>query len=74
MKPTDSPENHIKCNCPKCSLFTDCNAAREENLFCGMGKSTCPMDSSKICICGQCPIHKENGLEGGYFCISGLAE
>lgn len=32
------------------------------------------MDSNKMCICGGCPVYRENDLAGGYFCINELGE
>lgn len=73
-KPADNPENSGKCICPGCSLFTGCNQEKGEKLFCARRKSDCPMDNTKMCICGACPVFNENGLSGGYFCINEIAE
>lgn len=73
MKPADTKENFQKCVCPNCTLFTDCNKGKNERLFCARQKSECPMDNTKICICGTCAVFRENNLVGGYFCIIGSA-
>lgn len=69
-KPSDNPENFNICNCPICSLFTVCNKEKNEKLFCARKKSGYPMDASKMCICGTCPVYDQNDLVGGYFCIN----
>lgn len=74
MKPADTHENFAKCVCPMCTLFTDCNKEKDERLFCARRKSVCPMDNTKICICGTCAVFRENGLVGGYFCINEIRE
>ena len=74
MKPQDSQENLEKCICERCALFSDCNRGQSEKLFCARKKSTCPMDNTKMCICGGCPVYGENDLKGGYFCINEIAQ
>jgi hypothetical protein len=69
MKPDNNQENFDKCVCINCTLFTDCNRDKMERLFCARQRSKCSMDSSKLCICGSCPVFKENKLIGGYFCL-----
>ena len=72
-KPNDNPENFSQCICINCSLYTDCNKGKNEKLFCARKKSECPMDASKMCICGMCPVYKKNDLSGGYFCINEIS-
>lgn len=69
-KPDNTPENRDLCLCPNCALFTDCNRSQNENFFCGTKPSACPMDASKMCICGGCPVYAANKLAGGYFCLN----
>lgn len=42
-----------------------------EGFFCAFGKSKC-ITEEKECICGECPITKENNLTKGYYCTKGL--
>jgi hypothetical protein len=39
-----------------------------EGMFCAFGKSKCLKDK-KGCICGTCPVFKENKLNKAYYCI-----
>jgi len=73
MKITNSPENLAKCLCPSCPSANACMSEKAEALFCARGKATCQFEK-KGCICGACPIVKENHLERGYFCDAGAAE
>ncbi len=68
-KPENIPANRDRCRCPVCPLFTGCNRDRNEMIFCGAGLSKCDMDSSKMCICGTCPVFSDYDLAGGYFCL-----
>lgn len=48
-------------------------------MYCASGKSTChDSDFSKMCICNECMVWKENSLANGkpmgYFCRDGEAE
>lgn len=70
MKPQENEHNRNRCLCDGCQLYGHCNAAAREKLFCATQKSVCAMDSSKMCICGSCPVYAENALVGGYFCIN----
>ncbi|MDO9183107.1 MAG: DUF2769 domain-containing protein [Bacteriovorax sp.] len=64
-----------KCICEKCPSYTKCSKEKNEKLFCAkeVGKSSCEKEMNG-CICGTCPIQKENFLLVGYYCINGSAE
>lgn len=55
------------CMCKGCPSFFEC---KEKIAFCFNGKSKCIRDKQG-CICGNCPVHKEMGLENYYFCMAG---
>ncbi|MBP1908091.1 DUF2769 domain-containing protein [Methanolobus bombayensis] len=44
------------------------NAEHMEGLFCAFGKSKC-IEEQKGCICPECDVYKENGLNNVYFCL-----
>jgi hypothetical protein len=44
-----------------------------QGLFCAREKSDCEIEK-KGCICGQCPLFSEYGLENLYYCINGAEE
>lgn len=69
-KVKNSPENFKKCPCNNCPSYNDCMKKNKEKLYCSRGKSKCTVEQNG-CICGGCPVHKENKLEGYYFCIKG---
>ncbi|MDR1748714.1 MAG: DUF2769 domain-containing protein [Spirochaetaceae bacterium] len=78
--------NVDKCKCKQCPSYTkECMvqtmahmpSAAElpkmnhfEGLFCAFGKSTC-FDKETGCVCGDCDVHSENKLKGGYYCTRG---
>lgn len=72
MKPQNNQDNLLKCVCPACPLFTECNKGKSEKLFCATTISACQMDARKFCHCGACPVYSENDLGGGYFCLNEL--
>ena len=65
-------ENKAKCICGGCPSYNDCMKEGRQGLFCGMGKSSCEVEK-KGCLCMDCPVYSENSLQGGYFCLTGLA-
>lgn len=47
-------------------------------LYCSAGKAACmDIDTTQMCICGQCPVWSEyklaDGKPMGYFCRDGMA-
>jgi hypothetical protein len=40
-----------------------------EALYCAFEKSNC-IDTEKGCICGNCAVFKESGLEKLYYCLN----
>ena len=68
-------DNMNKCFCPNCPSYNECAQDKIETLYCAgeVGKSTCQykMDG---CTCGGCPVHQENDLKSGYYCLYGSAD
>lgn len=66
--------NLDKCACPNCPSHNECAKEKMEKLYCSeeVGKSTCPFEM-KGCLCGPCPVHTENDLKSGYYCINGTS-
>lgn len=65
LKVADSEENRQKCYCRLCPSFPhDCNG---EILFCGQNASSCEI-KPEGCLCNKCPVYKEYGLKGLYYC------
>jgi hypothetical protein len=73
MKVLDSAENVTKCICPTCPSFDACMKEKAETLYCARQKSACAFEQ-RGCICMDCPVHKENNLSGGYYCLTGAKE
>lgn len=73
-KVINNKENKEKCICRNCPSFNECGKEKREALFCAdkIGKGKCAYQMSG-CICGMCPVHKENKLKNGYYCIHGSA-
>jgi hypothetical protein len=67
--------NLKKCPCPECPSYNECAGGKKEVLYCAeeIGKSACDY-AMEGCICGPCPVHVENNLLSGYYCIGGSAE
>ena len=71
MKVSDTPENLKKCICASCPSYNECmKKGMEQGLFCARGKTDCELERLG-CICGQCPVHSEYHLFGGYYCAVG---
>jgi aldose sugar dehydrogenase len=68
-------ENLSKCICPKCPSYNSCATQKNELLFCAepLSARRCTFKRNG-CICGDCPIHSENKLKKGYYCILGSAD
>jgi len=66
--------NSDRCACPRCPSYNDCAKTKAETLYCAgeIGKSACGYKMNG-CICGGCPVHTENKLKAGYYCIKGSA-
>lgn len=63
-----------KCPCPNCPSYNECAKGKIELLYCAeeTGKSACQYKMNG-CICGGCPVHRDNGLKAGYYCLNGPA-
>ncbi|MFP4171052.1 MAG: DUF2769 domain-containing protein [Methanomassiliicoccales archaeon] len=62
-----------QCICPTCPSYNRCARFRSQKVFCVKGKSpTDCIKERKGCKCGECPVGKELGLLGEYFCIDGV--
>ena len=72
-KVENNQTNKDLCSCPSCPSYNDCSKEKNEVLFCAIGKSGCEYQK-KGCVCGSCPVHKDNGLKSFYYCINGSAE
>jgi len=70
MPVIDNEKNANKCICPTCPSYDDCMRGKSETLYCGRTKSGCEV-TKKGCVCGSCPVHMENSLTSGYYCLSG---
>lgn len=67
--------NIHKCACPGCPSYNECAKGQNESLYCAgeNGKSACPYKTNG-CVCGGCPVHMENDLKAGYYCLHGSAD
>lgn len=72
MPVIDNAENSAKCLCPGCPSYNSCMREKTEALYCGRDKTECKLEK-RGCLCGSCPVHKENNLDGYYYCVSGAA-
>jgi Protein of unknown function (DUF2769) len=65
-----------KCVCAKCpSNPRGAQAVTPKELgYCNMGESNMQPIIYKGCLCPSCPVYKENGYIGWYFCATGRAE
>lgn len=69
MKPENNEKNYTNCICPACPSYNDCCEKTSEKAFCANKRCSCEVER-KSCICGNCPVYKENDVSGGYFCIN----
>jgi hypothetical protein len=67
--------NLKKCFCPNCPSYNECAKGKMEKLYCAgeVGKSVCEYKMNG-CLCGGCPVHAENNLQAGYYCLNGSAD
>ena len=67
--------NKKKCFCSNCPSYNECTKKNEETLYCAgdVGKSVCKINMNG-CLCGGCPVHRENNLKSGYYCMNGSAD
>ena len=76
MFKVEKNEANLKaCPCPACPSYNECAKGKAETLYCSgsIGKSACDFKMSG-CICGACPVHSQNKLSSGYYCIKGAAD
>ncbi len=76
MPKVEKTENNLnKCVCPHCPSYNTCAETKAEKLYCAaaVGKSACTFKMNG-CLCGGCPVHRENNLKAGYYCIHGSAD
>jgi len=53
--------------------MNDCGRQNDERLFCARDKGSCEYKTSG-CICGGCPVHRDNHLDNHYYCRNGTAQ
>ena len=56
------------CTCP---TYNTCAKNAKELLFCATGKSFMCISEEKGCICPNCPVTPEWGLNHKFFCTRG---
>jgi hypothetical protein len=66
----DNNQNFQKCSCVKCPSHNKGMKERALGLFCAREKCSCDM-RKQTCLCGSCPVAKENKLLGNYYCGTG---
>ncbi len=59
------------CNCPGCPTYNICAEQAGERFFCAEGGSTVCISSERGCLCPDCPVHAEMGLQHRSFCTRG---
>ncbi len=60
------------CICPQCPSWVPEASEKGEGGYCATGMSECIVDEVG-CICADCPVTAEMGLEWGYYCTRGSA-
>jgi hypothetical protein len=60
------------CICPQCPSWVPEASEKGEGGYCATGMSECIIDEAG-CICADCPVTAEMGLEWGYYCTRGSA-
>jgi hypothetical protein len=76
MPKVEKNESNLKaCACPNCPSYNDCARAKVETLYCSdeVGLSACPYKMNG-CICMACPVHANNNLKAGYYCLKSQTE
>jgi len=74
-KVTNNQTNSGQCACPTCPSYNVCSKEKHVGLFCAipLEQRVCTYNENG-CVCGDCPIYKNNKLETGYYCINGSAD
>ena len=67
-KPEYNEKTYSACICEACPSYNDCCRNSSERAFCSNKKCSCTVER-KSCLCGTCPVYRENDLSGAYFCI-----
>ena len=65
VKVPNSEENRQKCICRLCHSYP--HNCEGEILYCGSNESKCDI-KAKSCLCNKCPVYREYGLKGLYYC------
>ena len=73
MRPEKTSDNEARCTCPGCPTYNKCMDKGTEVLYCTVGATACELER-KGCLCGECPVWRDNGLTTFYFCVHGAAE
>ncbi len=60
------------CICPQCPSWVPEASEKGEGGYCLTGMSECIVDEVG-CVCADCPVTAEMGLEWGYYCTRGSA-
>ena len=60
-----------ECRCPECPTYNDCTEGAGERLYCLVGRSFGCVTENLGCICQDCPVNRELGLEHRDFCLKG---
>ena len=60
------------CICPQCPSWVPEASEKGEGGYCATGMSECIIDEVG-CICSECPVTAELGIEWGYYCTRGSA-
>lgn len=68
-------DNFNQCFCLNCPSYNECAKEKTEKLYCSeeIGKSACDYKMNG-CLCGGCPVYKNNNLKTGYYCLRGSAD
>ncbi|PIT97130.1 hypothetical protein COT77_03165 [Candidatus Berkelbacteria bacterium CG10_big_fil_rev_8_21_14_0_10_41_12] len=70
VKIPNTKENSKRCICPNCPTYNECVVGKKEKLFCARGKTPCSPEKQG-CICPECSVASEYGLEKTYYCHIG---
>jgi hypothetical protein len=72
-RPDDTDANTGRCKCPACPTYNGCMREKDQRLYCGRGKTDC-FPTAQSCICGECAVWADYGLDNYYYCMEGAAE
>ncbi|MDP1551745.1 MAG: DUF2769 domain-containing protein [Methanobacteriaceae archaeon] len=64
----------IQCICNSCSSYNECMRGEIMGVFCSTGDAGDCSVEAKECICSDCSVGKQFGLDGEMFCKSGSAD